>query len=372
MKRYLAFFLLAAACSSPPPPSAKPPVAVTVERAELCDIPVFRDYIGHVVPYRTVQVVPQVQGYLHELSFQQGQEVRAGDLLATIDTRVYEAALAQAEAQLAQTVAELRHSEETVGRYAKLVKNDFVSQLDFDQYITDVLSNEAIIKQNLAQIETAKLNLSYCYMKAPMDAIAGRFLVDPGNFLSSGGDNPVVVLNQIQPIYIQFTVPEGDLPRLQRLQMTKPILAHATVEGVSDRTYEGNVSFIDNQINSLTGSIVLEATLPNEDKTLWPGQFVSVRILVEQLQNVIAIPEQAIQVGQDGNYVLVVQEDTQKTVARPVQVGEKSNHRVLIQSGLKAGELFVTKGQLNLIPGVSTISIQHQGPLNSSQRKSGL
>jgi multidrug efflux system membrane fusion protein len=357
MKKYISLLLLAFACSKPAPPPA--PVSVATATASICDVPLFYDYVGHVTAYNIVKIVPQVQGYLTDIYFQQGQEVKEGDLLATIDVRPYEASLAQAQAQLAQTIAELRYSEDAVERYAKLVQNDFVSQLDFDNYVTNVLSNEAIVKQNLAQIETAKLNLSYCYMKAPMDSIAGQFLVNVGNFIPAGNSNPIVTLNQIKPIYVQFTIPEDDLPRIQKLQNKKQLPIRAFVEGEQGKSHNGVLTFINNQVNESTGSIDLEATFQNDDKTLWPGQFASVRVFLGTIKDAVVIPSQAVQIGQKGPYVYVIKENTTPEM-RPIKTGEKIGEYVVVTSGLCADEIVVTQGQVNIIPGVSKVSIENQ------------
>jgi multidrug efflux system membrane fusion protein len=357
MKRYILSLALLLACSKPIAPP--PPVAVATACPAVCDVPLFFDYVGHVTAYNTVSIVPQVQGYLTNLYFEQGQDVKEGDLLALIDVRPYEASLAQAQAQLAQTIAELRYSEDAVERYSKLVQDDFVSQLDFDNYVTNVLSNEAIVKQNLAQIETAKLNLSYCYMKAPMDAVAGIYQVNVGNFIPAGNSNPIVTLNQIQPIYVQFTIPEDDLPRIQELQKQSSLAVRAFVEGEENKHHDGQLTLINNQVNEQTGSVVLEGTFANEDKSLWPGQFASVRTFLGTQKNAIVIPNQAVQIGQHGPYVFVIKEDMTGEM-RPVKLGEKISEYVVVLSGLSTDDVIVTEGQVNIIPGVSKVTIKNQ------------
>jgi multidrug efflux system membrane fusion protein len=357
MKKYIPVLLLAFACSKPLPPPA--PIAIATATAALCDVPLFYDYVGHVTAYNTVQIVPQVQGYLTNVYFKQGQSVKEGDLLAIIDVRPYEAALAQATAQLAQTVAELRYSEDAVERYAKLVQNDFVSQIDFDNYVTNVLSNEAIVKQNLAQIETAKLNLGYCYMKAPMDSVSGLLLVDVGNFIAAGNSNPIVTLNQIQPTYVKFTIPEDDLPRIQKLQNENQLPIRAFVEGEEGKSHNGVLTFINNQVNQNTGSIDLEGTFKNEDSSLWPGQFTSVRVFLGMLNDAVVVPTQAVQVGQNGHYVYVVKDDATAEI-KPIKIGERIGDYIVVRSGLCEGETVVTQGQVNIIPGVSKITVQNK------------
>lgn len=356
--RLLALLLLCLCGCSKKPLPPPPPISVATAQAVTCDVPIFYDYVGHVTAYNTVSIVPQVEGYLTNVYFEQGQEVKEGDLLCTIDVRPYEASLSQAQAQLAQTIAALRYSKDAVERYAQLVQDDFVSQLDFDSYVTNVLSDEAIIKQNLAQIETAKLNLGYCYMRAPMDAVAGLQLVDVGNFIPAGNSNPVVTINQIQPIYTEFTIPEDDLPRIRKLQAQKPLPVRVFVEGDENQSHNGELTFIDNQVNENTGSITLEATLPNEDKSLWPGQFASVRVFLGSLNNAIVVPSQAVQVGQNGAYVFVVKEDMSVEM-RLIKKGERIGEYMVVTSGLSDKEIVVTEGQVNLVS-TSKVTIQNQ------------
>ncbi len=359
MKKNLLILSLFAfsACAKAPPPKT-PPVSVAATKAMTCDVPLYYDYVGHVTAFNTVQVVPQVQGYLTRLLFIQGQEVQEGDLLATIDVRPYQATLSKAEATLAQNVAALKYSKDAVERYSKLVQNDFVSQLDFDNYVTSVLSNEAIIKQNLADIESAKLNLGYCYLRAPMNSVAGIQLIDVGNFIPAGSSNAIVTLNQIQPIYVYFYIPEEDLVRIRPLQAKTPLKTRAFLEGEKDSSHDGELNLINNQVDEATGSILLEATFANEDKALWPGQFVSVRLFLEECKGAIVIPVQAVQLGQDGAYVYVIKEDM-TTEMRKVKKGETTGELVIISSGLNAGETVVVQGQVNITP-TSKVKINNQ------------
>ncbi|MBS3904236.1 MAG: efflux RND transporter periplasmic adaptor subunit [Simkania sp.] len=341
------------ACNSAPPHNP-PPVAVATSKALQCDVPLYYDYVGHVEPFNTVQIVPQVQGFLTKILFQQGQPVKQNDLLCTIDARPYEATLAQAEATLSQTIAALRLSQDTVERYAKLVQNDFVSQLDFDNYVTNVLSNEAVIKQNLAEIEAAKLNVDYCYLKAPMNAIAGVKLVDEGNFIPAGSSQAIVILNQIQPIYVNFYAPEEDLSKIRPLQAESNLKAHVYLEGDQKHCHKGELTLINNEVNEATGSILLEVTLPNEDQALWPGQFVSIRLFLQELKGAIVVPTEAVGVDQNGHFVYVIKEDMTAEL-RSIKKGASLGEQVVVSSGLCEGESVVVQGQVNLLPGAAVV-----------------
>jgi multidrug efflux system membrane fusion protein len=315
----------------------------------------YYDYIGHVIPLNTVQIVPQVQGYLTKINFQEGQEVKAGDLLATIDDRPYKATLAKAEANLAQTVVSLKYSEDTVKRYAQLVPSDFVSQLNFEKYVSDVLSDEAIVKQNLADIEKARLDLNYCYMHATVDGVVGVRLIDEGNFIPAGTTNPIVILNQLRPITVEFYIPEEDLASIRKVKAKQTLQARAFLEGALDEGHDGILTLVDNQVDQKTGSILLRATFPNDDRAMWPGQFVSVRLFLEDIPNAVVIPSQAVVESQKGPYIFVVKKDG-TAEQRFVKRGQAQRGDLLvIDEGVYAGETVVLEGQLNLHPGAAVV-----------------
>lgn len=342
-------FAMTAACGEPKQKTA-PEIPVSVTTAVSCTIPRYYDYVGHVIPLNTVQIVPQVQGYLTKIYFKEGQEVQAGDLLAKIDDRPYKAELAKAEATLAQTIVSLKYSEDTVQRYAKLVPEDFVSQLNFDKYVSDVLSDEAIIKQNLADIETAKLNLGFTHMHASVDGIIGVRLIDEGNFIPPASTNPIVILNQLKPITVEFYIPEDDLAAIRKARAKQELLTRVFLEGELNEAHDGVLTLINNQVDQNTGSILLRATLPNEDRALWPGQFASVRLFLEEIEGAILIPSQAVQESQKGPYVFVVKTDGTAEL-RYVKKGQLEGDLMVIEKGVAAGETVVLEGQLNLFPG---------------------
>ena len=256
--------------------------------------------------YKTVQITSQIEGVLKNQLFMEGETVKQGDLLYVIDPRPYQATLQKAEAALSQTMASLKYDEDTVRRYAKLIQDDYVSQLDFEKYITNVMTDQASIKQNLADIENAKLNLEYCYIHAPMDAVAGNVKINVGNLIQNAGADPLVSLNQITPIYASFYVPEKDLPRIQSLQKTCPIQTQIFLNQDYDCPFEGTLTMIDNQVDENTGMILLKATLPNEDQILWPGEFIDVRVILGEEKDAVLIPCQAVQIGQNGAYVFIL------------------------------------------------------------------
>ncbi len=351
--------LIAASCEKAPPP-ALPPPPVTMAKPVVRDVHLYADYVGHMQANMTVDVRPQVAGVLTSRYFDEGQDVKQGDLLFTIDDRPYVAALQKAEAALSQTLARLQYSEETVRRYSDLVKQNYVSQLNFDQYVTDVKVDDATIKENIADIETAKVNLSYCTITSPMDCTAGVLQIYPGNYVNANGQDTIITLNQISPIQAVFYPPEKDLQNIQRLQREAPLKTIVFLYNDQECGYAGELAVIDNQVNSGTGSIELKALLPNRNKELWPGQFVVVRLILSEKKNAVLLPSQAIQIGQSGSYVFVINEDSTVNM-RKILEGQRQGDYTIIEEGLQPGEMVVLQGQLNLSDGVK-VSIKNPPP----------
>lgn len=347
---FLATLLSMAGCGKAPqrPPA---PHQVTVTKPSQCNLPLYLDYTGHVTPFISVDVMAQVSGILTSQFFVQGQEVEQGDLLLVIDPRPYEAALAKAEGELSQTFANLDYARETTKRYATLVQEDFISQLDYDQYVTNVLTDEAMIKQNQADIETAKINLGYCFIHAPMNCVTGQLQVKPGNYINANSGTNLVTLNQIQPIYVDFYVPETDLITIQMKQMKNKLKLQAFPESSHTQMFEGELTLIDNQVNEATGSILMEGTFSNAEKLLWPGHFVDVRVILDELSAALVIPTQSLLVGQTGHYVYVVKADN-TVEKRDVKIGQRHGERTVIYSGVTPDDQVVVEGQLNIYSGM--------------------
>jgi len=346
---FLGILWLAGCAKAPPPP---PLHLVSVTKPLVCDVPYYVDYIGHLVAKTSVTVMAQVSGNIVAQYFEEGQEVKKGDLLLVIDPRPFEAQLSQAEFTLAQTLATLHYDEETTYRYGPLAKQEFISQLNYDQYVTNVLVDEAVVGQNKAALETAKINLGYCYIEAPMDVVTGKLQVKPGNYVDANANTDLVLLNQIQPMLVDFYVPETDLFTIQQRQKEGKLELIVYPDAAHKHAYKGDLTLIDNQVNTGTGAILLEGTLPNEEKLLWPGHFVDVRLILEEKKGALLLPNEAVMVGQKGHYVFVVKEDSTVEV-RPVKVSQRYEDKYIsIESGITATDLIVTEGQLTLYPGM--------------------
>lgn len=342
----IALLSLLIACSTPPP-SPRPLPVVTIIQPVVKDVPLYYEYVGHIEANISVNVKAQVTGVMTAQYFVEGDDVKMGDLLLTIDPRPYQAALDKAEGELAQNLATLKQAKETAERYAKLVQQEYVSQLNFDQFVTDVYTAEAKAKQSKADVETAKLNLEYCYIHTPINAVTSVLQVKVGNYVGVGGDSSLLVLNQITPIKVSFYVPEKDLPHISTLQRQNSLKTIVFLEG---KPIEGKLNLINNAVDENTGTILLQAVFPNEDKRLWPGEFVDVRLILEIKKEALLIPNQAVQVGQEGAYIFVMKSD--KTVEqRSVTIGQKEEELVIVENGLLPSETVILDGQINLYNG---------------------
>ena len=332
-------------------PKPKPAVPVTVAAVMKKTIPLDITAIGTVQEYTTVAIKSRVGGELLRVHFREGQEVSKGDLLFTIDPRPYEAALAEAKAKLAKDMALLRKAQEDARRYASLIEKQVVSQEQYDQVRANLASLEATVKADEAAVESAKLQLSYCYIYSPVSGRTGSLLAHPGNIVKANDENKsLVVIRQLEPIYVAFSVPEGHLP-LIRSKWSKgrlPVLVN--ISDGTGRQLEGELTFMENTVDVTTGTILLKATFPNKDRSLWPGQFVNVRLRLEEEPDALVVPSQAIQTGQQGAYVFVVKGDSTVEI-RPVKVARTMGEEVVVSQGLQAGEQVVTEGQIRLVPG---------------------
>jgi len=344
---FLAFF---SACGEKEQPPKRPPVPVTSAAVIQKTVPVQLNAIGNVEAYSTVSVKSQIGGILNHVHFKEGQDVRKGDILFTIDPRPYEAALKQAEANLAKDTAQLENARKEVRRYAELVKKGYVAQEQYDQISTNAASFEAIVNANMAVVENARLQLKYCYIYSPITGRTGNLIADEGNLIKANADTAMVVINQVQPIYVTFSVPEQYLPEIKRYMAEGKLKVEAFLSKEDVNPEQGVLTFIDNAVDLATGTIEIKGTFANKGKRLWPGQFVSAVLTLTSQPDAIIVPSQSIQTGRKGQYVFVIKNDL--TVEdRPVIVGRTLNSETVIDKGLQSGERVVTDGQLRLVPG---------------------
>jgi len=384
-------------------PAAPPPVPVGVATAERKTVPLQVTTVGNVQAYTTVTVRPQVAGQIVQAHFREGQDVKRGDLLFTIDARPLEAAVRQAEANVAKDQAQLRQAEAALGqrqaevtqalanlerdlaqlemakvqdqRYRELVQRELIAREQYDQVRTNFAAVQATvqadraavdnarasaraaeammenaraaIKANEANAETARLQLAYTTIRAPMDGRTGNLLVQPGNVVKAN-EGDLVVIAQVRPIYVSFAVPELQLGAVTRFQSASGLKVEAVLDG-GQRRAVGSLTFLNNTVDPSTGTIQLKATFPNTDNALWPGQFVDVALTLS-MENAVVVPAQAVQAGQQGPFVYVVKPDL-TVESRAVKLGRRLAGDLIVEQGLAGGEQVVTDGQLRLVPG---------------------
>jgi membrane fusion protein, multidrug efflux system len=326
-----------------------PAAPVSVARATLKTVPMEVRVIGNGEAYSTVTVRAQIDGRLERVYFTEGQDVNAGDLLFTIDPRPYQARLQQAQANLARDEAQAKNAQSQVERYTQLYQSGIVSKDQYEQFHTNAEALAAAVRADQAAVEDAQILLGYCTIRAPIGGRTGNLMVHPGNAIKAN-DAGLVVINQVEPIYVDFSVPEQYLPDIKRYFGRGRLAVRALVPREQGRPADGFLSFVNNNVDTNTGTILLKGTFNNADHRLWPGQFVNVVLRLSQQANAVVVPTQAVQTGQNGNYLFAVKPDNTVEM-RPVSPGGAFEGFTVIQKGIKAGETVVTDGQLRLFPG---------------------
>jgi multidrug efflux system membrane fusion protein len=313
----------------------------------------------------TVTIHSQIQGMISVIHFREGQEVKKGDPLFTIDPRPTQAALDQARADLQRDAAQLEYATVNFAREQKLFDAKIVSrdELDTDQAALDTATG--VVAADKAAITNALLNLEFCHIDSPVDGVTGGLQSYVGNVVKAP-DDALLTINQIHPIYVAFAVPEQYLPEIKRQMRVKNLKVSASFQNMDGAPPQGDLTFIDNSVDETTGTILLKATFPNEDRALWPGQFVQVELTLTELTNAIVVPTQAVQTGQTNQFVYVVKADptnaaVQVVEERPVTIGITYDDKTVVEKGLKADETVVTDGQLRLAPGVK-VSVKNSIP----------
>jgi membrane fusion protein, multidrug efflux system len=352
---------------------------VTTATVTSKSVPVEIRVVGSVEAYSTIRVRAQITGQLVKVLFQEGQDVKAGDLLFQLDPRPYEETIRQAEANLARNTALLRQAEanlkrdmaqekfakEQAARYLKLFSEGVMSKQQADQYASEfdvrseavqadraaIESAQASIRADKALLENAHLQRAYCEIRSPLDARAGDLLVEEGNLVRVN-DAELVTLKQIRPIYVTFTIPENRLTEINKYARGGTLAVLATPSGDAGPPEAGKLSFIDNTVDITTGTIRLKGTFGNQSGKLWPGQFVNVVLRLTTMPGAVVVPARALQMSQNGEYAYVVGKDMTAEM-RPVKTGLRFGEEVVVESGLQPGEIVVSEGQLRLAPGMT-------------------
>ena len=330
-----------------PRPQAGVPVRITTVASK--PTPVEFNTIGNVQTIASVSVKSRIDAVIEQVLVKDGQFVKAGDVLFQLDSRAGQAALHQAEATLARDQAQLANAQRNASRSKSLIAKNFVSQQQFDTDSSTATALEATVKADQAQVENAKIVMSYYTITAPIDGRVGLISIKQGNSIKAN-DVPLASVNQIQPIYVSVALPQNNLPELRAAMAKGPVTVQVTPAGDKGEPISGKIAFFDNTIDATSGTINVRSTFDNADQRLWPGQFVNVSVLVRTDPNALVIAPAAIQAGQNGTYVFIIKDDN-TAEARPVTVDRTVGGMAVISKGLSPGEKVVTDGQLRLSNG---------------------
>jgi membrane fusion protein, multidrug efflux system len=342
----LGILLLAACAEEKPPPT--PPVPVTVATAERRTVPFELPATGTVEPIQTVAVQAQVSGALQHVAFKEGDEVKRGQVLFQLDPRPYRAALEQAAALLERDRAQATNAAQEAKRYESLVEKEYVTSQQYEQIRTTAAASQATLAGSQAAVDQARLNLQYATIRAPISGRTGSLLLREGNLVRANSVEPLVKINQLRPIQVRFAVPASNLPLIQG-HLGKKLVVRAEPSGGGDPS-EGTLSFMDNAVDTSTGTIMLKGRFPNDDGTLWPGGFVNVRLELYVEPDALVIPSAAVVAGQQGNFVFVIQPDSSAST-KAVTVNRTAGEFAVITGDVQPGDRVVVDGQLRLRQG---------------------
>lgn len=334
-------------------------VPVTVAPVAQKPMPITIGVVGTAEAYSTVAVHAQITGELTSVNFTDGDDVAKGQVLFALDRRPLESALQQAEANLQRDLAQAANARAQTDRYSDLVQRGIATREQLDQQQTNRAALEATVAADRAAVESAKVQLTYATIAAPIAGRTGKLMVHAGNLVRANDATPLVVINQISPIHVSFGIPESQLPEFKRYLAQRAIQVEASPPNDAGRPARGHVSFVDNAVDQTTGTIEMRGTFANESRQLWPGQFVNVTVTLGTDPSAIVVPTIAVQTGQQGQYVFVAKTDATVEL-RPIQVARAAGAATVVKTGLTQGETVVTEGQLRLVPG-SHITVRTGG-----------
>ncbi len=354
--------LLSACAGTKAAPGPPPPVPVLAATVEQKNVPIQVRAIGTVEAYSTVSVKTQITGELTGVYFKEGDDVQKGQLLFTLDKRPLVADVRRAEGALARDEAQAANALTEQRRYEALVKAGVVSTQEYDRVASNATALEAAVRADKGVLENAKVQLVYASIYSPINGRTGNLIVHQGNMIKANDNPPLVNINQVEPIYVTFTVPQQYLAEVKQYARNGSLPVQTVIPS-DPGGITGKLSFIDNMVDPSTGTIKLKGVFANKDRRLWPGQFVDAYLTLRTQSNALVIPSQAIQNGQQGTFVYVIKEDN-TVEARPITTSETQQAgQVIVQKGLAVGERIVTDGQLRLVPGAKVQIKQAAGPL---------
>jgi multidrug efflux system membrane fusion protein len=366
----LLIVLTLSGCGKRPGSFERPPAMVTISDAVSQDVPVYLDQIGTCTAREVVSVHPQITGQITDINFVDGADIKKGDPLFIIDPRPSQAALVVAQASLAQSTAALELAKSELERAKTLIPTGALSREEYDIRQNAVAVGEAQVQASQAAIQTAQVNLGYCFIHSPIDGRAGQRQVDTGNVVTPsnlGNSTLLVVIQRLDPIYADFTITERDLKPVRQKMAQGDLKAYVSIPDTPEaNSREGTLTFLDNAVQEGTGTVKLRATLQNADHYFWPGQFVQVRLVLSILKDAVLVPSQALQTSQNGPFVYVIKQDSTAEL-RLIKLGQQQDKLVVATEGLKAGEKVVTSGQLTVTPGAK-VRVQEPAPQGASYK----
>jgi multidrug efflux system membrane fusion protein len=339
-------------------PKGPPAVPVSVALVAQQSMPVRLRAIGNVEAFATVSVKARVDGQVNTVNFREGDPVKKSEVLFRIDPRPYEAALRQAEANRMRDIAARDQARSQAKRYQELLDKNFISKEAYAQIRTNAETAEAVAKASQAALENARLNVEYCTIRSPLDGFVGKVLLQAGNLVKANDVSPLAIINQVRPIYVNFAVPEQNLPEVRKYMAQGTLAVEVIPADAQQKHPVGQLTFVDNTVDPTTGTIRLRAQFENAEAALWPGQFVNVSLQLYEQADAVVVPSQAVQTGPDGQYVYVVNDEMQAEMRR-VKVQRADSDYAIIATGLRKGERVVTRGQLRLGP---KVKVQIAGP----------
>jgi multidrug efflux system membrane fusion protein len=358
--RALLLAFLAGCGAEAAPTFERPAAPVVLAVAETRDVPIYLDEIGRCVAREMVSLQPQVSGRITGVLFADGADVKAGDVLYTLDARPFEARVAAAQAALAQAQAKLDWSRLELDRATQLGDTRAIAQSDIDARRNAVDVAQAEVQGDEAELRTAQLDLEYCTLRSPLDGRVGQRLADPGNVVKEN-EGTLVVIERLDPLYVDFSVAENDLSDVQREMAAGALTVEVRLPDEPTEARGGELTFLDNSVQGSTGTVKLRATIPNADRRFWPGRFVKVRLVLSTLQGAVLVPAAATQMSANGPFVYVVGPD-ETAELRPVQSGQRQDELLVITQGLQAGERVVVEGQLGVTPGGKVREVDAAAP----------
>lgn len=343
--------LIAVGCHRDHPKPSQTVYPVDIGKAVERDVPIYIEAIGNVYSPQLVQIRPQVGGIIQEAYFKQGDYVKKGEPLYRIDPRPYQAALDKAKATLLKDQATVEYNEVRVKRYAELVKQDFISKLNYDQYKSELDTSKGQVLSDQADIVTAELNLEWCTPIAPITGKISLYNIYVGNLVIANDSSALTNIRQISPVDIRFTINQTDFIEVQTAKKKGQLKFEVLLPQDTQNPREGELYFTDNTLDLTTGTILLIGTVPNDDEFLWPGEFVRIRLQLRTHPKAVLVPEESVRMGQQGPFVYLYNPENSTVDYRLVKKGQKYGQLVMIEEGVAAGDSVVTLGQINLRPG---------------------